>query len=69
MKKIETTITPEVLAWVFFVTEGVTDAIDLTRATNLCAEICRKGKNANVVSIKETAAFKGAWHDLHKKKQ
>ena len=59
--------TPEILTWVFFGSQGITDNIDLMRAMILCTEICRQGTNASVENIKESGSFKGAYYDLPKR--
>jgi hypothetical protein len=59
--------TPEILTWVFFGSEGITDSVDLMRAMILCCEICRQGDSATVETIKETSGFKGAYYDLPKR--
>lgn len=50
--------TPEVLCWVFFVSQGVSDNTDLMRCHILCNEICFKGEDATVKEIKESSAYK-----------
>ena len=55
---------PEMLAWVFFGSQGVKDNTDLMRALILCQTICLQGEKATVKSVKETSAFVGAAYDL-----
>ena len=59
--------TPEILTWVFFGSQGITDNIDLMRAMILCTEIYRQGTNASVENIKETGSFIGDYYDLPKR--
>ena len=59
--------TPEILTWVFFGSQGITDNIDLMRAMILCTEICRQGANASIENIKETGSYKGCYYNLPKR--
>lgn len=56
--------TPEILAWVFFGSKGITDNIDLMRVNILCMEICRLGENATVENVKKTGAYLGCAYDI-----
>lgn len=56
--------TPEVLTWVFFGSQGITDNIDLMRAMILCQTICLLGENATLESVKSSSAYAGAIYDL-----
>jgi hypothetical protein len=56
--------TPEMLAWVFFGSQGVKDGADIMRSLILCQTICLQGEKATVKSVKETAAFVGAAYDI-----
>ena len=44
---------PEVLCWVFFCSQGISDNTDLIRCHILCSEICAKGDSVNLEDIKE----------------
>jgi hypothetical protein len=48
---------PEILTWVFFGSQGVTDNTDLMRCMILTQEICRLGDNVSVEKIKNTSAY------------
>lgn len=55
---------PEVLCWVFFLSQGIQDNIDLMRCHVLCNEICSKGEFATVKEIKESSAYKCCIYDI-----
>lgn len=59
--------TAEILTWVFFVSQGVTDNTDVVRAFNLCSEICIRcvdNKKPTLGEIKETSGYRGTLYDL-----
>ena len=55
---------PNILTWVFFGSQGITDNTDLMRCNILCMEICRQDKNATLKSIKDSSAYKGCIYDI-----
>ena len=55
---------PEVLVWVFFGSQGVTDNTDLTRSMILCQDIVRLGSEATVEKVKNTTGYRSCLYDL-----
>jgi len=55
---------PEVLCWVFFASQGISDNTDLIRCLILCSEICAKGDSVNLKNIKESSAYKCCLYDI-----
>lgn len=53
-----------VLTWVFFVSQGVTDNCDLMRAQMLCFQLCELGENATVDKVKQTAGYRSCLYDI-----
>lgn len=54
---------PNVLTWVFFVSNGITDKTDLMRCNMLCIQLC-KLENPTVEDVKETAGYKSCLYDI-----
>ena len=52
-----------ILTWVFFASQGITDNCDLMRAQMYIIE-CRKD-GATVQSVKESTGYKSCLYDLH----
>jgi len=55
--------TPEILTWVFFISEGVDDNADLMRVMNLCIFICGND-TLGVDEILISSAYLGCIHDI-----
>jgi len=55
---------PEILTWVFFGSQGITDNTDLMRCMILCQEICRFGNEATVEKIKNTTGYKSCIYNI-----
>lgn len=53
---------PEVLTWVFFGSQGITDT-DLMRCMMLCQDICGL-ENPNVEKIKNMGGYLSCVHDI-----
>ena len=51
-----------ILLWVFFVSQGLTDNTDLIRASMFCIECCKEG--ATVESVKQSSGYKSCLCDL-----
>ncbi len=56
--------TPEILTWVFFASQGITDNTDLMRCHILAMEICRLGNDATIKKIKETSGYRSCICDI-----
>ena len=51
-----------VLTWVFFVSQGITDNTDLMRCQMLCIEVTKQG--ATVESVKNSIGYKSCIYDI-----
>jgi len=60
-------VTSEVLCWVFFGSQGITDYIDLMRCHNFCMTVENQKNNGNEVtveSLKKTGNYLGMTNDI-----
>jgi hypothetical protein len=53
-----------VLTWVFFASQGVTDISDLMRVQMLCIHLCDLGEKATVEMVKNTSGYKSCIYDI-----
>jgi len=57
------TINPEVLTWVFFGSQGITDNTDLMRCMILCQDICGL-ENPTVEKIKDMGGYRSCLYNI-----
>lgn len=55
---------PDVLTWVFFASQGITDNTDLMRCMLLCQDICRLDDKATVENIKDMTGYRSCLYDI-----
>lgn len=51
-----------VINWVFFASQGITDNTDLMRTSMLCMDICEPG--ATVESVKNSTGYRSCLYDI-----
>ena len=56
--------TSEILTWVFFASQGISDSCDLMRCQMLCMQLCELGDKATVEMVKDTAGYKSCIYDI-----